>query len=56
MLITEQNVHTLFSLVLISDINGINYLPIAPDHDNNDDGSFWHGKLVKKEKINLKMF
>lgn len=51
MLITEQNVHTLFSLVkIISDINGINYLQIAPDHDNHDDGSFWHGKIVKKEK------
>ena len=51
MLITEENIHTLFNLAkIISNINGINYLQIAPDHDNNDDGNFWHGELVKKEK------
>ena len=56
MLITEQNVHTIFSLVkIISDINGINYLQIAPDHDNHDDGSFGI-KIEKKKKTNLKMF
>ena len=56
MLITEENIHTLNLAKIISNINGINYLQIAPDHDNNDDGNFWHGELVKKEKINLKMF
>ncbi len=51
MLITEENVHTLYNLAqIIHEIKGINYLQIAPDHDNDDNGKFWHGNVVKKEK------
>jgi len=28
----------------------INFLQIAPDHDNDDEGKFWHGEKVKKER------
>tara|TARA_A100001011_G_scaffold388844_1_gene469259 strand:- start:248 stop:1384 length:1137 start_codon:yes stop_codon:yes gene_type:complete len=51
MLITKENVHTLYNLAeIIKKIDGVNYLQIAPDHDNDDNGIFWHGDLVKKEK------
>ena len=51
MLITKENVHTLYNLAnIIEKIKGINYLQIAPDHDNDDGGQFWHGDLVKNEK------
>ena len=51
MLITKENVHTMCNLAdIISKIDGVNYLQIAPDHDNDDNGIFWHGDLVKKEK------
>ena len=51
MLITKENIHTLYNLAeIIKKIDGINYLQIAPDHDNDDNGVFWHGDLVKKEK------
>ena len=51
MLVTKENVHTLYNLAeIIHGIEGINYLQIAPDHDNDDSGKFWHGDIVKKEK------
>ena len=51
MLITEENLHTLTKLTkIIVDMEGINYLQIAPDHDNEDGGKFWHGENVEQEK------
>ena len=51
MLITEENIHTLIKLTkIIEEIQGINYLQIAPDHSSEDEGKFWHGDIVKKEK------
>ena len=51
MLITKENFHTLIELSkIIVSIEGINYLQIAPDHDNEDGGKFWHSKNLKEEK------
>lgn len=51
MLITEKNFGTLKKLAkIIKSIEGINYLQIAPDHNNEDDGNFWHSERLKKEK------
>lgn len=51
MLITKENIHTLIKLSeILKDIEGINFLQIAPDHSNEDEGKFWHGELVKSER------
>ena len=50
MLITKENLHTLIKLTkIILQIDGIDYLQVAPDHDNEDGGKFWHGEMVKEE-------
>ncbi len=52
MLITKENVHTLVKLCeILKEIEGINFLQIAPDHDNDDEGRFWHGETVKQERV-----
>jgi radical SAM protein with 4Fe4S-binding SPASM domain len=50
MLITKENLHTLIKLTnIICQMDGVDYLQIAPDHDNEDGGKFWHGDAVKEE-------
>lgn len=51
MLITKENIHTLIKLCeILKNIKGVNFLQIAPDHSNEDEGKFWHGERVKKER------
>lgn len=50
MLITKENLHTLIKLTkIIYQLDGVDYMQIAPDHDNEDGGKFWHGESVKTE-------
>ncbi len=51
MLITQENIHTLVKLCeILKNIKGVDFLQIAPDHSNEDEGKFWHGEKVKKER------